>query len=220
MEHPILGRISREGFAPLAWFEAQPTDGLPGHVKFVLLIGNAGPQMFRRFWQERRGRDLDTWTKAVVDVLATDLSADAAYPFDQPYPPFLTWARRGNAGHVSPLGLNIHPVYGLWHAYRAALLFPVAFDIPRSAPAPSPCDSCADKPCLAACPVEAFDGSRYDVAACVQHLQTPAGSGCMEDGCLARRACPVGRQFRYEAPQIRFHMQAFLKARTTAGTGQ
>ena len=46
--------------------------------------------------------------------------------------PFLTWARRGGAGHVSPLGLNIHPTYGLWHAYRAALLFPVEFDIPAA----------------------------------------------------------------------------------------
>ena len=25
--------------------------------------------------------------------------------------------------------MNIHRDYGLWHAYRAALLFPVAFDL-------------------------------------------------------------------------------------------
>ena len=68
----------------------------------------------------------------VVGDLARDLDARAVYPFDMDPPwPFLTWARAANAGHISPLGLNIHPAYGLWHAYRAALLFPVAFDLPR-----------------------------------------------------------------------------------------
>ncbi|MDE2445350.1 MAG: hypothetical protein KGO94_04170 [Alphaproteobacteria bacterium] len=210
MEHPILMRIRREGFMPLGWFS--PSD--MGKTRFVILIGNAGPDMWRRFAREHQGRSMDDWTKASVDALAADLDAEAVYPFDVPHQPFLTWARKGGAGHVSPLGLNIHPTFGLWHAYRAALLFPVEFDFPRHAAGAHPCESCADKPCLRACPVSAFDGKSYDVDACGVHVNARPND-CMENGCLARRACPVGRSFIYVKPQIQFHMQAFAKARLT-----
>jgi hypothetical protein len=216
MEHPIFSRIMMEGFATLGWFAPGPDDGLPDNVNFVILIGNAGPQMFRRFMRERTAQDsLDDWTRSVVDPLAFDLGARAIFPFDQPPQPFLTWARRGGAGHVSPLGLNIHSTYGLWHAYRAALLFPVAFDVPRHSAGSHPCDTCADKPCLSACPVKAFTGTEYDVGACGSHLHTDAGQACMQDGCQARRACPIGRSFTYEPYQLKFHMRAFKAARGT-----
>ena len=145
--------------------------------------------------------------------LREDLSAKAVFPFDTPPLPFLTWARRAGAGHVSPLGLNIHPTYGLWHAFRAALLFPVAFDLPMQSAGAHPCETCVGKPCLSACPVHAFDGSSYNVAACASHLETPAGEDCMSGGCLARRACPVGRGFTYHPVQAQFFMRAFRTAR-------
>ena len=207
MEHPILNRIRRESFTPLGWFS--PTD--MGETKFVILIGNAGPAMFARF--ARSGVDtLDEWTRAVVEPLAIDLDAKAVFPFDVPHQPFLSWARRGGAGHVSPLGLNIHPTYGLWHAYRAALLFPVEFDLPRASTGAHPCESCALKPCLSACPVSAFDGKTYDVDGCGVHVNA-GPNDCMDGGCLARRACPIGVQYQYAKPQAQFHMQAFARAR-------
>ena len=207
MEHPILNRIRRESFTPLGWFS--PTD--MGETKFVILIGNAGPAMFARF--ARSGVDtLDEWTRAGVEPLAIDLDAKAVFPFDVPHQPFLSWARRGGAGHVSPLGLNIHPTYGLWHAYRAALLFPVEFDLPRASTGAHPCESCALKPCLSACPVSAFDGKTYDVDGCGVHVNA-GPNDCMDGGCLARRACPIGVQYQYAKPQAQFHMQAFARAR-------
>jgi epoxyqueuosine reductase QueG len=171
--------------------------------------------MFRRFARERNPLldSLDEWTKATVGPLAKDLDAVAVYPFDNPPLPFLTWARKAGAGHVSPLGLNIHPTFGLWHAYRAALLFPVAFDLPSPAASQHPCDACAEKPCLSACPVSAFDGKTYDVASCGAYLRSGDGQDCMAEGCKARRACPVGTHFTYHSGQIRFHMRAFLAAR-------
>jgi epoxyqueuosine reductase QueG len=212
MDHPILVRIMSEGFTPLGWFAPERSDQLS--AKQVVLIGNAGPQMFRRFMRERKADDsLDEWTRAVIDPLADDLGAKAVYPFDQPFPPFLTWARKAGAGHVSPLGLNIHPTYGLWHAYRAALLFPVEFDFASRRAGAHPCESCAAKPCLTACPVSAFDGTSYDVKSCGQYLHTDEGAACMTGGCKARMACPVGIDFRYENPQVQFHMKAFKKAR-------
>lgn len=205
---------------PLGWFEAGADDGLPEQTGSVILIGNAGPQMFRRFARERSPAtsQLDDWTRETVDALAADLDARALYPFDVPHHPFLTWARKARAGHVSPLGLNIHPVYGLWHAYRAALLFPVSFDLPLPSPQASPCDTCVEKPCLSGCPVSAFTGQSYEVDTCAHHVGSDNGSECFMNGCLARRACPIGRNFMYEAPQIRFHMDAFLKARQAEKT--
>jgi len=220
VEHPILVAIRRAGFVPLGWFAPGDEDKLPDAARFVILIGNAGPDMFRRFARERDpDRDLlDDWTRDVVSRLAADVGARCVFPFDRPYPPMLTWARRGGGGHVSPLGLNIHPVYGLWHAYRAALLFPVAFDLPLQSAGSHPCESCATKPCLATCPVGAFSTKGYDVAACAAHIATPAGQACMDGGCLARHACPVGQGFAYTPQQARFHMRAFLAARQKAGT--
>lgn len=219
MEHAVLTTIRRAGFTPLGWFEPMPQDKVPEGARFVILIGNAGPDMFRRFARERDpSRDaMDDWTRDVVHHLARDLDAEAVYPFDMEPPwPFLTWARRGGAGHVSPLGLNIHPTYGLWHAYRAALLFPVAFDLPRQSLGQHPCEACLDKPCLTACPVSAFDGTSYDVPACARHLASAEGKPCMSRGCLARHACPVGQGFAYAPAQAEFHMRAFLAARQKA----
>jgi hypothetical protein len=208
MEHPILTRIRRETFTPLGWFSPADMD----ETKQVILIGNAGPDMFARF--ARSGAPtMDEWTRVVVEPLAEDLGAKAVFPFDKPALPFLSWARRGGAGHISPLGLNIHPTFGLWHAYRAALLFPVEFDLPRVSAGAHPCESCDEKPCLSACPVNAFDGSSYNVAACGEHIKTVAGDDCMQGGCLARRVCPVGQKFTYTKPQAQFHMRAFRELR-------
>ncbi len=216
MEHPVLVRIRRESFTPLGWFEPQSEDLLPGSTQFVILIGNTGTEMFRRFSRERNDQKslMDEWTKSVVDSMAQDLDAQAVYPFDKPPRPFLSWARRASAGHVSPLGLNIHPTYGLWHAYRAALLFPVAFDFPKLTPGKHPCETCKGRPCLKTCPVSAFEPRNYKVGACTDHLQSEAGTQCLDGGCMARLACPVGQKFTYSQSQLQFHMKAFLKART------
>ncbi len=215
MEHPVLNAINRAGFTAFGWFAPVSSDNVPEATRFVILIGNAGPAMFHRFARERNPAKtlLDDWTRELVGDLARGLDAAAAFPFDKPPLPFLTWARRAGAGHVSPLGMNIHPTYGLWHAYRAALLFPVVFDLPPHSAGAHPCETCAEKPCLTACPVNAFTASGYDVAACVNHVASTAGGECKARGCLARRACPVGREFSYTPRQAEFHMKAFLKAR-------
>jgi len=223
MEHPVLTTIAREGFVALGWFAPAADDGVPAvahdeTTRQMILVGNAGPAMFARFRRERDpGSDsLDQWTRTVIDPLAGRLGARALYPFDKPPPPFLTWARRAGAGFTSPLGMNIHPVYGLWHAFRAALLLPVEFDLPSPSVSASACGRCAEKPCLTVCPVSAFDGSDYDVAGCARHLgRTPEGA-CMTRGCLPRHACPVGAAWRYEPAQAGFHMAAFLKTRRYA----
>ena len=130
---------------PVTIFQ-RSADGKP--ARQVILIGNAGPAMFARFRRERDAASdtLDALTKAVIDPLAERLGARAAYPFDRPPHAFLTWGDEPAPASPHPIGMNIHPVYGLWHAFRAALLLPVAFDLPPPTASASPCETCAEKP--------------------------------------------------------------------------
>jgi len=160
---------------------------------------------------------LDRWSRRVVDRLAAELGARALYPFEgPPYWPFQRWARRAAPMYVSPLGLLIHEEDGLWRGYRGALAFAERLAAPPIEAATSPCETCRTRPCLSACPVGAFTDAGYDVAACAAHLSDPAGRDCMERGCLARRACPVGAKHTQEPHEAAFHMQAFLAAHRPA----
>jgi Fe-S-cluster-containing dehydrogenase component len=149
--------------------------------------------------------------------VAERTGARVIYPFDgPPYPPFLEWA--GETGHASPSPLDkfIHHQHGLWHAYRFSLEFAhVAENVlaedfrARQAPS-SPCASCSEKPCLTACPVDAFAQGKYDVDRCMVYLNSDEDSDCRRFGCVARMACPVGPENRYIQDHAQFHMQAFV----------
>ncbi len=209
----IETRIRAESFEVLGWLDRSA--GLEFGGKSLVLIGNAGPAMFDRFASERDpAHDLmDQWTREVLAPLADELGARAQFPFDMPHPPFLTWARAAGAGHTSPLGMNIHPKFGLWHAYRAGFTFDDEIRLPPDTDSKSPCDNCLDKPCLATCPVGAFSPQGYDVAVCAAHLSAAAGEHCRTGGCMARNSCPVAPEYFYSPGQTRFHMVAFMKAR-------
>ena len=75
---------------------------------------------------------LDTWSREVIGEVAEEFGARAVSPSDRPYLPFQQWAMRAEGLRPSPLGILMHPEYGLWHAYRGALLFDV--EIPIQAP--------------------------------------------------------------------------------------
>ena len=217
-----LGEIERSlraaGLSPLAAFHPDAGDGVPPlagatPARTLVLAGNAGPRMWQAYAAARgeSGMSLDQWSERVLTGLAARLGARAVFPFVRPYLPFQRWAQRTGACHPSPLGLLIHPDYGLWHGYRGALLFAAALALPPPDCRPSPCASCADRPCLSACPAGAFVSGAYDVPACARHLSAAPEPACMDIGCLARHACPVGRGYRYAPLQARFHMQAFLQ---------
>jgi ferredoxin len=182
-------------------------------ARSVILLGNAGGSIwpaFSRWNMAHSGPDpLDVWSKAVIGPVAEKLGAAAFYPSDRPYMPFQQWAMRAEGLTASPLGILIHPVYGLWHGYRGALAFSEAIDGPVARPSPSPCATCADKPCLSSCPVDAVLATGFALAPCRAHLATADGhAGCMVSGCIARNACPAGARYRYSAEQLRFHMAA------------
>lgn len=212
----IAEAASAAGFLVRGGFRPGPEDGVPGAkadgTETLIVLGNAGAPMWRAFSNApSRAGGLDRWTRAAVSTLARPMGAVAIFPFDRPFPPFQRWAAKAENLKASPLGILIHPEFGLWHAYRGALLFKDAIALPAAQALPRPCDTCQDKPCLSACPVEAF-GERYDVPKCTDHIAGPRGTECLNGGCLARRACPVGRDYTYVPDQARFHMEAFLRA--------
>lgn len=208
-----FGLRLRGGFHPAPADGVPPVDGAPART--LILLGNAGPAMWRAFAAAPEaadgGRDpLNRWSRRVIAALAGRFAAAAIFPFEgPPYRPFQRWAQRAEPVAVSPIGILIHPDYGLWHAYRGALAFAARLALPPPDGRPSPCASCAGQPCLHACPVAAFTPGGYDVAACAGHLDTAAGADCLGGGCLARRACPVGREYVYDGEQAGFHMASF-----------
>ena len=202
-------------------FHPGPGDGVPGDPGTAILVGNAGPALWRAFRRARRDEPhpLNAWTRRVLGAAAREFGADVVFPFDgPPYHPFQRWAEKAEPVHVSPIGPLIHADFGLWHAYRGALLFAERLALPPRGAPPSPCQGCAEKPCLTTCPVGALEAGRYDVPACVAHISTPAGRACLEGGCLARHACPVGRGHAYAPDQARFHMESFLAAQRPGET--
>jgi hypothetical protein len=212
------GLIGRGAFHP------RPDDdvpALPGGVPVgtLVLLGFAGRTGWARFAMSPEATDglpepLDRWSRRVVGGLAEAVGGMALFPFGgPPWLPFQRWARRAEPVFPSPLGLLIHPVWGLWHSYRGAVSLPERLELPSLPAAEHPCDSCEGRPCLTACPVGAFAADNYDVAACAGHLAVPAGAGCMDHGCAARRACPVGADHRYPADAAGFYMRAFRAAR-------
>ncbi|RTM02593.1 MAG: 4Fe-4S dicluster domain-containing protein [Hyphomicrobiales bacterium] len=210
------GLILRGGFgfgddemAPAA------SSGVP--AKSVLLVGQAGAAPWPHFqrWLGQPGRPvanpLDTWSREVIGAVARSCGARAVSPSDRPYLPFQQWAMRAEGLKPSPLGVLMHPQYGLWHAYRGALLFEDEISPPEAHEAIHLCDTCVDKPCLKSCPVDAYSGQGFAHEACLDHVRGPRGEPCRTGGCLDRNACPYGTDYRYPPEVQAFHMAAFAR---------
>lgn len=214
----LTSTLSDNGLELLGSFEPHQRDnwfvGREQQPRAIALVGNVGSLIWPHFdaaRQTRKELTLDQWTEEVVDSIASAFGLDVVYPFKgPPYYPFIQWAKRTGRLFSSPIGLTIHPDYGLWIAFRAALLLDSSLGDELKA-ASHPCDSCQDQPCLSACPVGAFAAEAYDFDACLSHLATPANI-CREGGCLARIACPVGSDHRYQKPHATFHMNQLLRA--------
>jgi epoxyqueuosine reductase QueG len=105
----------------------------------------------------------------------------------------------------------MHPEYGLWHAYRGALLFDVELPIQAPQAMIHLCELCPGKPCLKSCPVGAHSEVGFAYQACLDHVRSPSGEPCRTTGCLDRNACPYGTAYRYPAGEQAFHMAAFMR---------
>ena len=152
---------------------------------------------------------MDRWSKRVVTGLAADFGGSAVLPFGgPPYSPFIAWALRSGRVWASPINMLVHDGAGLFLSFRGALCLPYQLDQPSPLP-DKPCNTCAAKPCKAACPVNALGPEGYDLETCHGYLDTPAGQDCMKNGCAVRRACPVSQKYARLSEQSAHHMKAF-----------
>ncbi len=194
-------------------FHAEPGDALPEWCGTLVLLAPREPGFWPAFTASREYRDgrpdpLDRWSERVIGGLARAFEAEALFPFGgPPYRPFLRWAERSGRAWPSPVGLLVHDTAGLMVSYRGALALAGRLALPT--PPARPCESCAEKPCLSACPADALTAKGYDVPACKAYLETSAGSACHDGGCAVRRACPVSARHGRRAEQSAFHMRAF-----------
>ncbi|MGH7006434.1 MAG: ferredoxin [Alphaproteobacteria bacterium] len=234
-------------------FHPEPDDGVPAlaggrAAATVVLVGNAGKDLWQALLRDNAAlagkNPLDTWVDGHLERAAAAVRAKLVYATRKPWPPIQRWALRAGGVFRSPIGILIHPEFGLWHVYRGALLFAETLSLPTplegeglgmrgradgvlaAGPSPlashpadaahragergSPCDTCAEKPCLTTCPADAFSLEGFDALACVDHVESPKGKACTMGGCLARRACPVGRPHAYELAEGAFHMAAVV----------
>lgn len=198
-------RLCVTGIAPVL-----PADGLPPRIRAVVLLSPDEPGFWPHVtaspeFRDARPQPLDRWSRRVIGRIACDAGAKAWFPFGGPlWRPFTTWALRSGQAFTAPVGLAVHAARGLLVSWRGAIGVTEAL-VPT--PALRPCDTCA-APCRGACPVSAFAGGSYDVAACYAYLNTPPGAACLSGGCQVRRACPLGQNRRLP-DQSAFHMKAF-----------
>lgn len=210
--------LDGEGFdaacAPLspALRLAQLSPGARGAV----VVGSGGRLFFDRFVaeateaQDGAPEPLDRYTKRLVQGLAAQTLGGSVtalfFPFTDSVPalPFQRLGRAAGVGPASPLGLQIHPTYGPWWAYRAL----VAVDVPleRGRPLGDVCDGCP-APCITACPGDAVARDGFRVSACHAHRRVAAPCRL---SCAARVACVRAPDQRYSVEQLAFHMRASM----------
>lgn len=192
--------------------DAKQDDPVPAGTVSILLLSPDEPAFWAHFQSSPEAADgqvdpLDRWTVAAAARIKQAVpDATALFPFGgPPWQPFIQYSQRSGRTWQSPVGLLVHDTMGLFASFRAALTVP--YHVEQPAHQAQPCPDCA-QPCLSACPVKAFSDGSYDVPICKSYLNSSDGAVC-RDGCLVRRACPVG-QGRRKPAQSAFHMKAFM----------
>jgi hypothetical protein len=209
------------GVVKLSSGEVRAFDFDADEIASIALVGNRGSSYWPVFersveYLDGRPHPLDRWSRRIGEQLADELGATAIFPFEgPPYAPFQQWAKRAESLHQSPMGMMIHPQYGLWHSYRFGLLMPAVADTQdeQAMAGEDPCQNCATQPCLNTCPVGALDAGSYQVDSCAGYLKRTKRASCHSEGCMARSACPVGVSYQYDSTQHAFHLSAFLASR-------
>lgn len=233
----VISEVARYGLIARGGFRPTTADAVPAikqndnliSPQYLLLVGNAGSQMWTAFcnspeYKDAKPHPLNRWSVRIGNEVAQHFAATVLFAFDKTPPhPFMKWAKRAEGLQNSKLGIAIHPRYGLWHAYRFALAFA---EIPNGADelimhsgAENICQNCAEQPCLHSCPVGAFSDAGFASATCAQYLHAQPKSQCMQGGCLARVACPY-KEYNYSPAHTKFHMRAFATAMANKEFGE
>ena len=234
----LVARLARHGLNLVG--TASPDDydvGVPTphalrallpEARAAVVIGNGGGAFwgtFRTFcamhpgWEDQRD-PLDAYTQRVVEAAAAPAVAALGgrvrflYPFRFPDDPvsFMRLAACAGLGRPSLVGVLVHPTYGPWIAFRAAILVPEPFALPRPTDGFDPCPTCVERTCVAACPAHAVGPGGWDIPTCAAS-RARADDPCAAR-CHARFECVLGRAHRYPADALAYHQN---RARPTLG---
>ena len=172
----------------------------------LLLIGNGGRAMWQAILREG-GRSADPIDDFSVREVRRWLAAQASgrsYEIVYPGERLVGLQSLGECAgwhFASPFMVGINERWGTWFAYRVAVLANTDFEPTRPVPGESPCTACRPRPCVSACPGKAIEDSDFNLADCVRYRLRP-DSAC-QTTCMARLACPVRAEHRYDDEQIR-----------------
>ncbi len=180
-------------------------DLLPGERQLIL-IGHAG----RRLWEGVQAANLpgpdpiDDYTVATLRRwFATQAPTSRyriLYPGDAPIG-LQALGQLAGWHTPSPIMVGVDAEWGSWYAYRAVVVADTDFCPSEAVHRSSPCSTCQKPPCIASCPANALAGGQFNLETCSRY-RLAQDSACAH-GCLARLACPVGTEHRYDEAQIR-----------------
>lgn len=176
-----------------------------GGYRQLILLAHGG----RRLWECVQAHDLhsahpiDDYCVFTVDRIFRPILPAGGYRLVYPGEAPIGLQSLGKlAGwhHPTPFMVGIDQEFGSWSAYRAVLLADSDFCPSQAVDRKSPCTTCQSPPCIATCPAGALAGGEFSLTKCSAYRLQPE-SPCAH-GCLARQACPVGVEHRYEPAQI------------------
>lgn len=187
-----------------------PDDGLGTGT--IVLLGPGEPGFWDHVtatpeFQDNAPDPIDRWSTRVISGIAQACGGTPLFPFGKPARPFIGWALRSGQAFVSPASILVHAHVGLFVSYRGAIF--LSEKLALADPAPNPCDTCADKPCLTACPPRAISNTGYDLPRCHTFLDTNEGERCRSQGCEVRRSCPLAQNYPRIDAQSAYHMKVF-----------
>jgi epoxyqueuosine reductase len=198
-----------------ASLESLPADlreYFPAGFRNVLVFGHGGRELWERLPKplDPAEHPVDRYAVSLVEAFSRDVLRDyearILFPFSETLLPLQRLGRALNLARPSLLGLDIHPEYGVWFAYRCVLV--TKADVPPSSLAQfaSPCESCVEKPCRPVCPAGAVGAAAesFSLNACAGY-RFSENSKC-ESQCLSRFACSYKPEHRYSDEQMRYHM--------------
>ncbi|HVN28696.1 MAG TPA: hypothetical protein VMT64_09440 [Candidatus Binataceae bacterium] len=198
----------------------------PG-ARSIVLVGNGGGEFWSALkrhaernpgWWNRE-HPLDEFTRKIVEnSMAAPLRALGArcvvvYPFvhDNRTLNFVHLARIAGLTGPSIIGVSLHPEFGPWIAFRAALLVDQLIDAPGSAIDFDPCPGCTARSCINACPVGAVGVAQgWDIPKCLTH-RVEVEHDCI-NRCHARAACVIGPEHIYPDDELAYHQGRSLRA--------
>jgi len=201
------------------------TDAIAPGARSIIVIGNGGGvfwNAFKRHADENQGwmaRDnpLDDFTRGVIerDIVPTlaGFTHTIIYPFmsNGPALNFMEAGKSAGLSGPSIIGVVVHPTYGPWIAFRAAILLGELIDAPGEAYRFDPCPSCTARTCISACPAGAVSvASGWDIPKCLTH-RVEVEADCAPR-CHARAGCVLGPEHRYPEDELAYHQMRALRA--------